>query len=348
MICQTSGDACVVNSAAAASRRDHPAAVLTACILASSLAFVDGSVVNVGLPAIGRSLNAGADLQWIINAYLLPLSALMLLGGAVGDRFGRRTVLISGVALFAAGSALCAAAPGFAWLAIARGGQGVGAAFLLPSSLAILGSAFEGEARGRAVGTWSAASAIAGALGPVLGGWLIDTVGWRAIFLINLPLAAAAIALAFVYIREPPREAQGTPLDLMGALLATISLAALTWGLTTRFGTFGLDGFGCDNLVAGRCAVRSFPRGRAAARRWRYDAARAVRLCALRGSDRVDASSLWRARGFSGAGALFAYSGRRLFRDSKRARRCFLFRFSSPQHRARWAGLPSASVRVSR
>ena len=196
--------------------------------------------MNVGLPAIGRSLDAGAaDLQWIINAYLLPLSALLLLGGAVGDRYGRRNVLVYGVTLFAAGSALCAAAPGFAWLAIARGAQGVGAAFLLPTSLAILGNAFEGEARGRAVGTWAAASAIAGAVGPVLGGWLIDMIGWRAIFLVNLPLATAAIALTMIYVRDPLRQAQGAPLDLAGAVLATASLATLTWGLTIGSGASG-------------------------------------------------------------------------------------------------------------
>lgn len=238
--CQTSGDACIASSAAVASPTDRPAMVLTACILASSLAFVDGSVVNVGLPAIGRSLAGGsADLQWIINAYLLPLSALLLLGGAVGDRFGRRNVLIFGVGLFAAGSALCAAASGFNWLVIARAAQGIGAAFLLPNSPAILGSAFTGEARGRAVGTWSAVSAIAAALGPVLGGWLIDAIGWRAIFLLNLPLAAAAIGLAIGFVRDVAREAQDSPLDLAGALLATGSLAALTWGLTSGSGRAG-------------------------------------------------------------------------------------------------------------
>ncbi len=128
-----------------------------------------------------------SDLQWVINAYLLPLSALLLLGGAVGDRFGRRNIWFSGWRLFAAGSALCAAAPSLGFLLAARGLQGAGAAFLLPNSLAILGSVFTGEARGRAVGTWSAASAVAGAIGPVLGGWLIDTAGWRSIFLLNLP-----------------------------------------------------------------------------------------------------------------------------------------------------------------
>ena len=180
----TAGDRCAALAASATARPAHSALVLTACILASSLAFVDGSVVNVGLPAIGLSLKGGAEgLQWVINAYLLPLSALLLLGGAAGDRFGRRRILIVGVALFGVSSALCAAAagPNLAWLLAARALQGTGAALLLPSSLAILGSSFSGEARGRAVGTWSAASAIGGAIGPVLGGWLIDAFGWREI-----------------------------------------------------------------------------------------------------------------------------------------------------------------------
>src|SRR5579871_2161979 len=175
----------------------RPSLVLTTCILASSLAFVDGSVVNVGLPAIGQSLHGdAADLQWVVNAYLLPLSALLLTGGALGDRLGRRSALISGIVLFGAGSALCAAATNLQWLLVARALQGTGAALLLPNSLAILGAAFAGEARGRAVGTWSAASSMAAAVGPVLGGWLIDAFGWRTIFLINIPLAVAAILMA--------------------------------------------------------------------------------------------------------------------------------------------------------
>jgi MFS family permease len=175
----------------------HPRLVLVATILASSLAFIDGSVVNVGLPAIGRSLGARAgDLPWVINAYLLPLSALLLFGGAAGDRFGRRRLLIVGTLLFALASAACALAPSLSLLLAARIVQGVGAALLMPNSLAILGDAFEGEARGRAIGTWAAVGAVAGAVGPVLGGWLIDLVGWQAIFLINLPVAAGAIVLA--------------------------------------------------------------------------------------------------------------------------------------------------------
>lgn len=235
---QTAGDVCSARAAPFAPCR-NPALVLVTCILASSLAFVDGSVVNVGLPAIGRSFQGdAADLQWVINAYLLPLSALLLLGGAAGDRFGRRGVLIFGVALFGLGSALCAGAADLSWLMAARALQGTGAALLLPNSLAILGAAFSGEARGRAVGTWSAASSMAAALGPVLGGWLIDTAGWRMIFLINIPLAIAAILLAIVFVHEPRRETNA-PLDVWGALFATLALAALTWGLTAGGGRGG-------------------------------------------------------------------------------------------------------------
>jgi EmrB/QacA subfamily drug resistance transporter len=233
------GDACVAQ-AAEKMPCQRPALVLTTSILASSLAFVDGSVVNVGLPAIGRDLGGDApDLQWVINAYLLPLSALLLLGGAMGDRFGRRNMLAAGIGVFGAGSALCAAAPDLAWLLVARALQGIGAAFLLPNSLAVLGGAYSGAARGRAIGIWSAASAITAALGPVLGGWLIDTAGWRTIFLINLPLAVGAVALAIAFVNEPRASAKKQALDFWGAALATASLIALTWSLTSGGGTSG-------------------------------------------------------------------------------------------------------------
>jgi EmrB/QacA subfamily drug resistance transporter len=233
--------------------------VLTTCILASSLAFVDGSVVNVGLPAIGRNLQGGAaDLQWIVNAYLLPLSALLLLGGALGDRFGRRGILIFGVALFGVGSAGCTVAPGVTSLLAARAFQGVGAALLLPNSLAILGSAFSGEARGRAIGTWSASSAAAAALGPVLGGWIIDTIGWRAIFLLNLPLAFGAIALAALFVREQEREANSAQLDFAGALLASLALGALTWGLTVGSGHAGWSAFALAAVGLGTVLLGAF------------------------------------------------------------------------------------------
>jgi EmrB/QacA subfamily drug resistance transporter len=206
--------------------------VLATCILASSLAFIDGSVLNVALPAIARSYEAAtAEVQWVINAFLLPLSALLLIGGAAGDLYGRRRLLIAGIALFTAASLLCAAAPGLEAFLAGRALQGVGAAMLLPNSLAILGDAFSGERRGRAVGSWAAAGAISGAVAPLLGGWLVDAVGWPAIFLLNLPIAAAAVWLAWRYVPESANAGRGGP-DWAGALLATLGLGALTWGLT--------------------------------------------------------------------------------------------------------------------
>jgi EmrB/QacA subfamily drug resistance transporter len=245
-------DRCAAEAAPFKNRAAHPALVLITCILASSLAFIDGSVVNVGLPAIGRNLNGdAAQLQWIVNAYLLPLSALLLLGGALGDRFGRRKILIAGISLFAIGSALCGMAPSLDWLLAARVLQGTGAALLLPSSLAILGNTFEGEARGRAIGTWSATSAITAAVGPVLGGWLIDTVGWRFIFLINLPVAIGGIVMALAVVRDSPRGADGAKLDFLGAVLATAALAALTWGLTIGSGRAGWSGEAILAIIGG-------------------------------------------------------------------------------------------------
>ncbi|MEA3064593.1 MAG: hypothetical protein QOJ27_1039, partial [Sphingomonadales bacterium] len=189
---------------------------LAASILASSLSFVDGSVVNVALPAIGADLHAHASgLQWIVNAYLLPLSALLLLGGAAGDRFGRRRLFLLGIALFALASALCALAPSLELLLAGRALQGIASAMLMPNSLALLGSAFAGEARGRAIGTWAAAGAVAGAVGPVLGGWLVGAVGWRSIFLVNLPLCAGALWLGWRFVAES-REKSGAPLDWLG------------------------------------------------------------------------------------------------------------------------------------
>lgn len=209
----------------------HPALLLTACILASSLSFIDGSVVNVALPAIGRDLGGNAaDLQWTVNAYALPLSALLLLGGAAGDQFGRRRLLIGGTILFALASLACALATSLPALLAARAAQGIGSAMLMPNSLSILGVSFTGAARGRAVGTWAAAGAIAGAVGPPLGGWLVDAIGWPAIFYINLPVAAAAIALAVKAVPEVGAGKQ--PLDWPGAALATLGLLGLTWGLT--------------------------------------------------------------------------------------------------------------------
>lgn len=210
----------------------HPRATLAATILGSSLAFIDGSVVNVALPALARDLHvAAADLPWAINAYLLPVGILTLLGGALGDHFGRRRLFQLGLAIFAGASAVCALAPSLAWLLAARALQGLGAALLMPNSLAILATEFSGEARGRAIGTWAAAGALATALGPVAGGWLIDAIGWRSIFVLNLPIASVAAYLAWRYVTEG-NEPKPAPLDVLGAILATAGLGAIIWALT--------------------------------------------------------------------------------------------------------------------
>ena len=171
--------------------------VLPATILGSSLSFIDGSVVNVALPAIAGDLGAGmAALQWMVNGYMLTFASLILLGGSAGDRFGRRRVFMLGLVGFAAASVLCGLAPSAGWLVAFRLAQGVTAALLVPASLALIGAAYSGEARGRAIGTWAAAGALTTALGPMLGGWLVDTVGWRAIFFVNPPVAALALVFA--------------------------------------------------------------------------------------------------------------------------------------------------------
>jgi len=220
----------------------HPNWVLTATILASSLAFIDGSVINVGLAAIGASLKAGTgDLSWVINAYLLPLGALLLLGGAAGDRYGRMRLLVAGTVLFGLASIACALAPSLTWLLAGRAIQGIGAAMLLPNSLAILGASFSGEKRGQAVGIWAAMGSVMGAAGPVLGGWLIDIWSWHAIFLINLPLVAGAALLALLFVQDA-QEPDASALDWPGGLLATAGLGAITWGLTIGAGPAGWTG----------------------------------------------------------------------------------------------------------
>jgi EmrB/QacA subfamily drug resistance transporter len=192
----------------------------------------------VALPALAKGLHANpAALPWAINAYLLPLGALILLGGSLGDHFGRRRMFLLGLTLFAAASVLCAAAPSFAWLLGGRGAQGIGAALLMPNSLAILGGAFSGEDRGRAIGTWAAVGAVAGAVGPIVGGWLIDAVGWRSIFFINIPVAWAAGYFLVRYVAEQKESAKSPRLDAAGAALATAALGLLTWSLTEASGS---------------------------------------------------------------------------------------------------------------
>jgi EmrB/QacA subfamily drug resistance transporter len=219
-------------SRAAQRRRADARWTLVACILASSLSFVDGSVLSVALPAIKASYGARAEqVQWVVNAYLLPLSALLLLGGALGDHFGRRRLLVIGTSIFALASLVCALAPSLPILLAARAAQGIGAALLLPNSLALLNAAFSGENRGRAIGIWAAAGAAAAAIAPLIGGWLVDSVGWPAIFYINLPLALGAIGLAWKFVAESGDPGAGRT-DYPGALLATGGLGGVTYGLT--------------------------------------------------------------------------------------------------------------------
>ncbi|WP_240309558.1 MULTISPECIES: MFS transporter [Sphingomonas] len=214
------------------SRAAHPRWTLLACILASSLSFVEGSVLNVALPAIRASFKAGAsEVQWVVNAYLLPLSALLLLGGALGDHYGRKRLLIFGTAMFALSSLVCALAPGLEWFLAGRVLQGIGAALLLPNSLALLNATFDGEERGRAIGIWAAVGAAAAAIAPLIGGWLVDHVGWPSIFYINLPLAGGAILLAALFAAESRNEGSART-DYPGAALATLGLLGITYGLT--------------------------------------------------------------------------------------------------------------------
>ena len=216
----------------AGTTRTDPRWTLVACILASSLSFVEGSVLSVALPAIRESYGAAAeDVQWVVNSYLLPLSALLLLGGALGDHFGRRLLLVVGTTIFALTSLVCALAPSLPILLAARAAQGIGAALLLPNSLALLNAAFQGEKRGWAVGIWAASGAAMAAVAPLIGGWLVGTVGWPAIFYINVPLALGAILLALRFVAES-REAGAGRTDYGGAILATGGLGGLTYSLT--------------------------------------------------------------------------------------------------------------------
>ena len=205
--------------------------VLAATILASSMAFIDGTVVNVALPALQTALNASVqDVQWVVEAYALFLSALLLVGGSLGDRYGRRRIFLIGVGIFAAGSAWCGLAGNAGQLILARAGQGIGAALLVPGSLAIISSSFGEADRGRAIGTWSGFSAMTTAIGPVLGGWLVDQVSWRAVFFINIPLAILVIAISLRHVPET-RSGTKSALDWPGALLAAVSLGALVFAL---------------------------------------------------------------------------------------------------------------------
>ncbi|MGH2759278.1 MAG: MFS transporter [Actinomycetota bacterium] len=207
--------------------------VLAAAVAGSSIAMLDATVVNVALPTVGADLDMGfSGLQWVINGYLVTLAALILLGGALGDLYGRRRIFVAGTVFFAVASLACGLAPNGPTLVAARAVQGVGGAMLTPASLAIIQSSFHPDDRGRAIGAWSGLGGVAAAIGPFLGGWLVGSVSWRAIFLINLPVAAVVALVAQRHVPESSAPARaGWHPDLAGGLLSALGLAGLTYAL---------------------------------------------------------------------------------------------------------------------
>jgi len=232
--------------------------VLAATILGSSMAFIDSTVVNVALPALQSELHATvSDVQWVVESYGLFLSALILVGGALGDSFGRRVMFLLGVAAFGAASTGCGLSSSIHALVIWRSVQGIAAAFLVPGSLAVISTAFDEEVRGRAIGTWSGFTAITTALGPVLGGYLIEHASWHWAFLINVPIAVLVIAISLRYVPET-RNPSARQIDWLGAAIATAGLAALVYGFleSVALGWNNLRVFG--TLIFGTASVGLF------------------------------------------------------------------------------------------
>src|SRR5579863_5548814 len=234
--------------------------ILAATILGSSMAFIDSTVVNVALPALQTSFHATVvDVQWVIESYGLFLSALILVGGSFGDLFGRRFIFVVGVSIFALASAGCGVASSVHQLIIARSIQGLGAALLVPGSLTIISTSFDEKSRGQAIGTWSGFTAITAAVGPVLGGWLVEHASWRWVFFINLPLAVAVMVISVWRIPDT-RSAVARRLDYWGVLLATVGLGGLVngfiesvnlgWTNPLVFASL-IVGFGCFDCVRG-------------------------------------------------------------------------------------------------
>ncbi len=269
--------------------------ILAATILGSSLSFIDGTVVNVALPTLQRDLHAtGADVQWVVEAYALFLAALILVGGSLGDRLGRRLVYVTGIIIFTLASLWCGLAPNVTQLIAGRAVQGIGGALLVPGSLAIISAAFEGDRRGKAIGTWSGFTTVTSALGPVLGGWLIQNTSWRWVFFINAPLAALTLVLVFRHVPESRDEGEKGRLDVLGAALVTLGLAGVVyglieWGATTRLS----DPVVLGPLIGGLVALALFI------------------LAEDRERNPMMPLSLFRSRTFSGANALtlFLYGG---------------------------------------
>jgi EmrB/QacA subfamily drug resistance transporter len=267
--------------------------ILAATILGSSMAFIDGTVVNVALPQIQERLNATAvDAQWIVESYALFLAALILVGGSLGDHYGRRRIFSLGIVLFTAASVWCGIAGGPEELILARAVQGVGGAMLVPGSLAIISASFEEERRGRAIGTWSGFLGITTAIGPVLGGYLVENVSWRAAFLINVPLAIVVLWLVFRHVPES-RDPDARKLDIPGAVLATLGLSGVVFGLIESQNRGFGDPLVLVSLALGALALAAFV------------------LVESRGHEPMMPLSLFRSRNFSGANllTLFLYAG---------------------------------------
>jgi EmrB/QacA subfamily drug resistance transporter len=271
--------------------------ILAAAILGSSMAFIDGTVVNVALPALQASLGGTViDVQWVVEGYALLLSALILVGGSLGDLFGRKRMFLLGVAVFAIASAGCGLAPNIHQLVLARAVQGLGAAFLVPGSLSIISANFNEKERGRAIGTWSGFTSITAALGPVLGGWLIEHASWRWVFFLNVPIAAAVIGLSLWRVPES-RIAGPRSVDGVGALIATIGLAGVTYGFIESPSLGWSHPYVWGSLTVGFVCLIAFPY---------FEARVASPIVPL---------NLFRSRDFSGANllTLFLYAALGIF-----------------------------------
>ncbi len=233
--------------------------MLLATVLGSGMAMLDGTVVNIALPSIGRSLGASlAGLQWTVTAYTLTLAGFILLGGSLGDRLGRRRVFLTGAVWFALASAVCGLAPGIGVLIAARALQGVGGALLAPGSLAIIQATFAPDDRPRAVGAWSGLGGVAGAVGPFLGGWIVQAIGWRWVFLINLPVAAAVVAVTMRHVPETRDPSAHGRFDILGAALAALALGGITYALIEASGNGATGGGVLTATAAGVVAAAAF------------------------------------------------------------------------------------------
>ncbi len=267
--------------------------ILAATIIGSAMAFIDSTVTNVALPSIQTQLGATAvDAQWIVESYALFLAALILVGGSLGDHYGRRRIFTLGITVFALASVGCGIAMNPEQLIAARAVQGVGGAMLVPGSLSIISASFDGDQRGKAIGTWSGFSGITAALGPVLGGYLVENVTWRAAFLINVPLAAAVIFIAFRHVPES-RDPDARRLDIPGAVLGTLGLGGVVFGLIESQSNGFTDPLVIASLLIGIAALGAFV------------------FVEVRSHEPMMPLSLFRSRNFSGANllTLLLYAG---------------------------------------